>query len=270
MRLVSLPAGLMCFLFWTVLISAPAAALDGLTAGERAVVISVVDGDTVVLDREIAGAIQVRLTGIQAPKLPLGRKGFKQWPLAQEAKTALEAISLGKSVRLYYGGARMDRHGRLLAHLVTADGTWTQGEMLRQGMARVYTFADNRERAAEMYQAEQAARTNRRGIWMHSFYAVRPVDAGRLAADIGTFQIIEGRIEDATDVRGVIYLNFGVNWRDDFTVRIDRKVARRLKAAGMGPDIFKRRHVRVRGWLKSWNGPMIEASHPEQIEVLEK
>lgn len=266
----SLTAGLMCFLFWAVLASAPAAALDGLTAGEQAVVQSVVDGDTVVLDRDIAGATQVRLTGIQAPKLPLGRKGFKQWPLAKEAKAALEALVLGKSVRLHYGGARMDRHGRLLAHLITADGTWTQGEMLRHGMARVYTFPDNRERAAEMYQAEQAARTNRRGIWAHPFYAVRPSDPGQLAGHIGTFQIIEGRIEDAADVRGVMYLNFGVNWRDDFTVRIDRKVARRFKAAGLGPDMFKRRHVRVRGWLKSWNGPMIEASHPEQIEVLEK
>jgi hypothetical protein len=26
----------------------------------------------------------------------------------------------------------------------------------------------------------------------------------------------------------------------------------------------------VRGWIKSFNGPMIEASHPEQIEVIEE
>ena len=30
------------------------------------------------------------------------------------------------------------------------------------------------------------------------------------------------------------------------------------------------RRVRVRGWLKSLNGPMIEVTHPEQIEVLEE
>jgi hypothetical protein len=24
--------------------------------------------------------------------------------------------------------------------------------------------------------------------------------------------------------------------------------------------------VRVRGWVESWNGPAIEATHPEQIE----
>ena len=28
------------------------------------------------------------------------------------------------------------------------------------------------------------------------------------------------------------------------------------------------KRIRVRGWLRSWNGPQIEASHPEQIELL--
>ena len=42
-----------------------------LEAGETARVVGVVDGDTVVLE---SGAV-VRLVGIQAPKLPLGRPG---------------------------------------------------------------------------------------------------------------------------------------------------------------------------------------------------
>jgi len=29
-------------------------------------------------------------------------------------------------------------------------------------------------------------------------------------------------------------------------------------------------NVRVRGWLKEYNGPMVELSHPEQLEVLGK
>jgi hypothetical protein len=38
-----------------------------------------------------------------------------------------------------------------------------------------------------------------------------------------------------------------------------------------GEDILrlKGRIVRVRGWIKSYNGAMIEATHPEQIEVFE-
>ncbi|PIW28740.1 MAG: nuclease (SNase) [Rhodospirillales bacterium CG15_BIG_FIL_POST_REV_8_21_14_020_66_15] len=250
--------------------AAPARALEGLTPGEEAVVTEVVDGDTVILDRAVAGATQVRLTGIQAPKLPLGRPGFKEWPLAREAKAELEALVLNKPVRLYFGGARMDRHGRLLAHLEGPDGTWIQGEMLGRGLARVYTFPDNRKRAADMYGKEARARAARRGIWSHPFYAVRKADPKALAGDIDTFQVVEGRLKDVAEVRGVVYLNFGANWRRDFTVRLDRKVARLFRREGLGSEAFQGRVLRVRGWLKEWNGPMIEASHPEQIEVLEK
>ena len=257
--------------FLAVLLPAlPAAALDGLSPGEEAAVAAVVDGDTVVLDREFAGASQVRLTGIQAPKLPLGRPGFKEWPLARESKAALEAIVLNQPVRLFYDGARMDRHGRLLAHLMAREGAWIQGELLLRGMARVYTFPDNRGKAADMYRLEGQARAARRGIWGDPFYAIRRADPETLTADIDTFQLVEGDVVDAADVRGVIYLNFGANWRTDFTIRIDRKVARLFRREGLVPERYTGRRVRVRGWLKDWNGPMIEVSHPEQIEVLEK
>src|SRR4051812_18629530 len=71
---------------------------------------------------------EVRLVGIQAPKLPLNRPNFKEWPLAQEAKAELEKLVLNQRVTLSYGGERTDRHGRTLAHLHTDDGTWAQGE----------------------------------------------------------------------------------------------------------------------------------------------
>ncbi len=251
---------------------AAAGAVIGLEKDLEAKVIEVVDGDTVVLDRMIEGTTQVRLTGIQAPKLPLGREGFKEWPLAQEAKARLEKLVLNREVVLDFGGRRLDRHGRLLAHLFISAGAgaaWVQGDMIRLGMARVYTFADNRKWAAEMLALEDRARTARLGIWNHPFYAVRKAEPAGLARDRNTFQVIEGRIVDAANVRGVVYLNFGANWRDDFTVRLDKKTARLFKKEGLGPKTYGGRPVRVRGWLKMWNGPMIEVSHPDQIELLE-
>lgn len=248
----------------------PAAALEGLRPGGEAKVVSVVDGDTVVLDRAIDGATQVRLTGIQAPKLALGRPNFKDWPLAAEARKELEALTLGRPVRLFHGPQRMDRHGRLLAHLVGPDGLWLQGEMLKRGLARVYTFADNRDRAAEMYRLEREAREAKRGIWALPYYAVRGTDPKALDRDRDTFQVIEGRIADAALARGVLYLNFGANWRDDFTARVGKDALKLFRAAGLGPEDFRDRRVRVRGWLRERNGPMIDLSHPEQIEFLEK
>ena len=78
----------------------------------------------------------------------------------------MRELTLGKSLSLAYGGRRMDRHGRLLAHLYDADGSWIQGAMLRRGMARVYSFSDNRSLVAEMLAIEGQARAARRGIWV--------------------------------------------------------------------------------------------------------
>ncbi len=235
---------------------------DVLADGGVASVVEVVDGDTLVLDDRR----EVRLVGIQAPKLPLGRAGFKAWPLADEAKQALAQLTLGRRLTLAYGGQRQDRHGRALAHLFDAEGKWIQGALIDLGMARVYSFADNRALVPEMLAREAAARTARRGIWAESFYEVRTQE--HAARHIGGFELVEGLVREVAVVRGRAYLNFGDDWRDDFTIAIAPADLRRFEAAGVRPESYRGQIVRVRGWLKSYNGPMIEATHPEQIEVV--
>lgn len=237
--------------------------IDALSPGGAATVTEVVDGDTVVLD----DGRQVRLVGIQAPKLPLGRKGFVAWPLADRAKTALEALSLGRQVSLGYGGRRTDRHGRALAHLFLPDGRWVQGELLSQGMARVYSFPDNRAVVPQMLRLERAARAARAGIWGDDWYAVRTPEATR--RDLGTFQLVEGLVVAVAEVRGRYYLNFGADWRTDFTVMVAKGRHRLFEEMDFDLKALEGRSVRVRGWIDQRNGPMIEATHPEQIELLE-
>lgn len=239
---------------------------EGLSEGRPGTVTAVIDGDTLVL----ADGREVRLVGIQAPKLALGRPGFREWPLAGAAKAALEAIAGDRRVAVLYGGARRDRYGRALAHLARQpDRLWVQGAMLARGLARVYSFPDNRAGVAEMLALERAARAAGRGIWGHPFYAIVPHRrAGRY---IGTFQLVEGRVHRTAVIRRWAYINFGPDWRTDFTVSIRRR------ALGPFRERFGRRlkrlegkRIRVRGWLGSYNGPVIEATHAEQIEVLER
>ena len=237
---------------------------DALEPGGSGRVVEVIDGDTVVLD----DGREVRLVGTQAPKLPLGRPNFPTWPFAEEAKQALEDLVLGQEVILGYGGQAMDRHGRVLAHLFRAgDDTWIQGAMLADGMARVYTFPDNRSMIPEMLAQERAARAEERGIWALDYYAVRDAQSLEESAE-DTFQVVEGRVVEVASVRDRTYLNFGADYRTDFTIVIDRDGLGAFEDVGFDLEALEGSDVRVRGWIDVYNGPMIAVTHPEQIEVL--
>lgn len=248
-----------------LLLLLPLPAQAELVRDGMARVTSVVDGDTLLLDT----GREVRLVGLQAPKLPLGRRNFQSWPLAEEAKAALEELTQGRALTLSYGGARQDRHNRLLAHLHRSeDGLWVQGEMLRRGMARVYSFPDNRAVVGEMLALEQEARAARRGIWGHSYYRV--LDHSEAGRFIDSFQLVEGRVLAAERRGNRAYLNFDADWRSDFTITLDNRALRLFEQAGIDPTEMAGKKIRIRGWLKSFNGPAIDATHPEQIEVLDE
>jgi micrococcal nuclease len=64
-----------------------------------------------------------------------------------------------------------------------------------------------------------------------------------------------------------IYLNFGTDWRTDFTVRV-RHAALAGALGGIDLEGLAGRTVEVRGVVLEAGGPLIELSHPEQLQVL--
>ena len=236
----------------------------GLAPEGEARVVEVVDGGTVLLD----DGETVRLAGVEAPGVGNGGAESGTRPLAREARQALADLVQGRRVGLAYGGHRRDRHGRLRAHLVrSSDGTWIQGALLAAGFARVHSLVDDRAAVADMLAIERRARAGRLGIWTRPHYRVRA--AGEAGTGLRSFQLVEGRVRAAAVVKGRGYLNFGDDWRNDFTVSIAPRDRRRFEAAGIAVQDYEGRLVRVRGWIVSFNGPMIEATHPEQIEVID-
>lgn len=241
---------------------------ETLEPGPSGRVVSISDGDTFDLD----GGLTVRLVGIQAPKLPLGREGFEAWPLGDEAKALLETLTLGKSVTLFYGTENRDRHGRALAHVMVDAGggpVWVQSEMLKVGLARVYSFPDNRMCIDALYSAEAQARADRLGIWRDPYYAIRDGAAPEtLAAREDGYELVEGRVLNADRVGSRVYLNFGRYWKEDFTVVIESAGLRLFEREGIDPLALENRFIRVRGWVGVEDGPRMEVTHPEQIEIL--
>ena len=151
-----------------VQLSADAAEAPGkicnLLEPETATVAEILDGETLKLSD---GRI-VRLIGAKAPSAPLGWRGDDPWPLVEDSKQALDKLASGKAVELKYGGRRTDRYGRALAQVFVMSGgkqMWLQEELVAEGLARVYSFPDNRACVAELLARESAARAKRFGVW---------------------------------------------------------------------------------------------------------
>ncbi len=229
-------------------------------------VVSVLDGDTLAIDPPVRGLSRLRLAGIVAVKPPLGRPPDHPWPLAAQAADALATLAQGATIRIEPTPQGSDRYGRLLGQAFLADGRWLQGELLRAGLARVVTTTDSRARAPEMLAIEAVARAAHRGLWSSPVYAIRsPIEVHDQAGD---FAVVEGAVVEARRVKNRIYLNFGADWRTDFTVTIDTANLPLFESVGLDPLALAGQRVRVRGWVERYNGPTIEATHPEQIEVL--
>ena len=162
--------------------------------------------------------------------------------------------------------------GAPLAHVFATKGgkrLWLQEELVAQGLARVYSFPDNRACFTELLARETEARDQGLGVWGSWAYRVREAkDVERLGRLKHSYQLVEGVVVAVGGTGGRTYLNFTEDWRTDFTIVVERKNVAAFKKAGLDLQALAGKRVRVRGWLGWRNGPMVEASHPEQIEML--
>lgn len=223
---------------------------------QRADAFTVTDGDQI---------IEVRLVEIEA---------VQGGPAGAQAIARLGALlaEAGPQLRLVPTGLSEDRYGRRLAHaeFVRDDETvWIQGVLVSEGHAMVASYADNHARTEALLALEADARAAGRGAWGVGALVVRRPDPNALAQHLDSRQIVEGRvIEVSPQIRGRVYLNFGLDWRSDFTAAIDADALEGFQAAGKAPDALEGAIVRVRGWLFEENGPMIRLDHPEALELV--
>jgi micrococcal nuclease len=231
-----------------------------LDLGKRIVVEAIAADGTLIA----IGDQEIRLAGITLPRPAFGHDPKE--PLADLARHHLAELTVGRPVILYHGHERRDRYDRALAHPCLEDGTWIQKMMLKRGLAMVATTRDTATLALEMLAFEREARTQKVGIWAERFFRIRnPHETRR---DIDTYQIVEGRVVSAVVIKGRAYLNFGPDWRTDFTFSISPRDRRRFEKTGIDLSALSSRRVRGRGWVTLRNGPLIELTHPEQLEVL--
>jgi len=165
-----------------------------------------------------------------------------------------------------------DRYGRLNAHVFIGEGgteRWLQADLVDRGLARVSSRVGDAVCARLLHAREQTARAAKLGLWGEPVYVMgKAEDPAEVLQNRGRFALVEGKVLSVRESGGTIYVNFGRRWSEDFTVTIAKRNERMFSAAGIAPKSLSGRRVRIRGWIEERGGPWVEASRPEQIEVL--
>lgn len=224
----------------------------------------IIDGDTFVTD----DGKHVRMIGINTPEI--GRHGDKDEPFASQARLKLTKLIFNQNVRLSFGERHKDRYGRLLAHVYKENGVWVNNEMIKEGLAHVYSFPDNRQLTKKLIQTENKARQENKGMWAHPRWKTYTSVDNIPDKAIGQFNIFEGKVLNTTRVSDRTYLNFGSNWRTDFTTEIPKRYYELFKKSGIDIEQdYNGKKVQVRGVFKPVNGVLTTSTHPEQLTILD-
>lgn len=229
----------------------------------------IIDGRTVLLkDGKI-----VRLLGLEFP-LDTALKEAEEPFMAKERLEKL--IPDGTEIMIYQRRAqssdtkrgRVNRMGHLLAHVVRKDNEqWINGTLIAEGLAWAMTDAANPEMTEQLYTLENTARANARNIWS------KESTNGLLNADTasqgdGQYRVVEATVLRSATAKNNLYLNFGRDWRDDFTVQISPTLRKALARRGTDPMSLSGKTIRVRGWIRNWNGPYMELETAERLEIV--
>jgi endonuclease YncB( thermonuclease family) len=130
-------------------------------------VISVLDGDTVVLDN---GEV-VRLIGVLAPRARHAKQEGEAY--GDQARYLAEELLLGKQVDItfdavYGASGHRDRDGRALGYVNVTKGIEkliANAELLRVGAGFLATVPDDLQIAKTLKSSEEEARKKKAGVW---------------------------------------------------------------------------------------------------------
>lgn len=223
----------------------------------------IIDGLTILLKDDTI----LRLASLDIPDF----NNNQEAPFTEAALTYLKkSLPEGTEIMIYQ--TRMAKKGRVnrmnhkLGHILTKkDQIWVNGALLNQGLARVYTSPNAPEMHDQMLEIENNARNAKLGMWTDiSFYPVLKPETASEA--MGQLAIIEGKVEKTASVKNNVYLNFGKDWKTDFTIMITPAIRKKLARQGIDPLNLAHQTLRVRGYVRQYNGPLIELEAPEHLE----
>ncbi len=156
-----------------------------------------------------------------------------------------------------------DRYGRILGHVFARDAPVAR-TLLRAGALRVAPDPQSGPCVSMFLEAEGEARSARAGHWGDGIFNVFSPE--KIRGRLGSFQIVEGIVVSAAQVKGRVFINFGADYRTDFTVTVAPTDMQPFRAAKF--DVKALAGKRVRGWVELYNGTEMEIATPGAIEII--
>jgi len=144
---------------------------------EHAIVLRVIDGDTLLLRIATTSTEKVRLIGVDTLESKHNKRAqFQAEKSAVDVKTITklgklafentrQLAPIGSSLELEYDRTKRDKYGRLLAYAYLPDGTMLNERILVTGFANLLTVPPNVKYAERFKRAYQESRSAARGLW---------------------------------------------------------------------------------------------------------
>lgn len=227
----------------------------------------VIDGDTIIL----ANGKHLRLIGIDTPevrKYVSGKFEYSPQPFSLEAKEFVNNLIGGKNIRVEFDVDRKDKYNRLLGYCFLHDrgkDIFVNERLLKEGLAVLYTYPPNIKYVDKFISAQKYARLSKKGIWG----SYSPVSPDRAGSFIGQIRTVRGRVLSSYKSERVLLLNFGADYKTDFTAAIFKDSWPYFLDKGIDPEkSYKGRVVEVTGRVREYNGPEIIVNYPAEIRVI--
>lgn len=236
----------------------------------------VIDPQTILLtDGKI-----IRLENIYFPDY----SAYQPGELSSITLKVLNDILPNKKIQIYTIPSRIrkspeNRMGHIQGQIyVAGDDVWIQQLLVSLGLAISYPDEYSSEYMTGLLTGEQQARQESLGLWSNeNRYKIQKAkelntlsqsDADKYGLT-QQYHLVEGTITSSTLKKNIVYLNFGENWRSDFTVLLNSDIRKKLEKRGINPQNLQGRKMRIRGWIDWYNGVYIEPRSIHDITFLE-
>ncbi len=224
----------------------------------------IIDGDTI----ELGDGRHVRYIGIDAPETrkKMGRKWvLSPEPYGAEAKRLNEELVSGRKIRIECDQEKVDKYGRSLAYVFTADDIFVNAELIRAGYALMKTYPPNVKYYDALCEAALDAKRDKRGLWGK----FENISSEAVVQKAGKYVTARAYVSNSYVYSGDIVLILGTSGNKPLTGVIFGRNIPLFQNEGIDPySDFLHREVAITGRVEKGKNIRIMIDSPFYIETL--